>query len=275
MSGRPGQARSRLPWSEYPFMEKKFEYHGDLGVTPLPEILATIGRYRVPGALSVTHGRRVRRIHLEECAVVFATSDEPEVRLGTYLIRQGTLPEEAVHSAEERLAGDAVRLGQILLRLELVDPATLEAAVAEQVRAIVWGAFEWERGEVVFEVGSRLDGDPVRLDLGIPELIVEGIRNSRSVRRYVERLGSALSILERTGADALPGLFDAEESDYLAQVDGRTPLKVLCQKGPGSEKENARRLYAFFCLDLVRTREAAGVRKLQWKTEGGALAEGK
>ena len=40
-------------------MSKKFEYHGDLAVTPLAEILATIHRYRVPGIVSVTRGKRV------------------------------------------------------------------------------------------------------------------------------------------------------------------------------------------------------------------------
>lgn len=254
-------------------MEKKFEYRGDLAATPLPEVLATIGRYRVPGLLSIGRGARVRRVYLDGGAVVLATSEEPEVRLGTYLIRRGTLPEEAVHSAEERLAGDSIRLGQVLLRLELVDQATLEAAVAEQVRAILWGAFEWDSGGVLFEVGSRADDSPVRLDLSIPELVVRGIHRAHSVRRFVERLGAGHSVLERTGMDVPPGLFDDGESDFLGLVDGRTPVKVLCQTGPETEKENVRSLYAFFCLDLVRIREGTGVRKLQWKTEGGALGE--
>lgn len=257
-----------------PFMQKKFEYRGDLAVTPLPEILATIGRYRVPGALSVGSEPRVRRIYLDGGDVVFATSEEPEVRLGTYLIRQGTLLEEAVRSAEELLAGDGVRLGQILLRLELVDQPTLEAAVAEQVRAILWGAFEWDSGNVSFEVGPRPDDGPVRLALPIPELVVGGVRRAHSVRRFIERLGSGHSVLERTNTDVRPDLFAAGESELLDSVDGKTPLKDLCQKGAGTEKENARSLYAFFCLDLVRIREGAGVRKLQWKTEGGALGEG-
>ena len=256
-------------------MEKKFEYRGDIGVTPLPEILATIGRFRVPGALSVASGPRMRRIFLDGGAVVFASSEEPEVRLGAYLIRQGTLPEEAVHSAEERLAGDGIRLGQILLRLELVDQPTLEAAVAEQVRAILWGAFDWDSGEVVFEVGSRSEDTPFRLDLPISELIVEGVRRAQSARRFVERLGSGHSMLERTKTDLPPGLFAAGETAFLELVDGRASVKILCQRGPGTEAENALSLYAFFCLDLVRIREAAGVRKLQWKTEGGALGEGK
>jgi len=257
-----------------PEMEKKFEYRGDLGVTPLPEILATIGRYRVPGMLELSSGTRARCVYFDGGTVIFASSAEPEVRLGTFLIRQGALPEDAVSSAEERLAGDSVRLGQVLLRLELVDRPTLKAAMADQVRAILWGAFEWDRGRAVFEIGPRHDGHAVRLDLSIAQLTVEGVRRTQSVRRFVDRLGSGQSVLERTGTPAPADLFGAEEARLLDLVDGRTPLKVLCQSGPGSEKENARTLYAFFCLDLVRSREPAGVRKLQWKTDGGALAQG-
>src|SRR5207248_3503373 len=118
-------------WLHLRLMEKKFEYRGDLAVTPLPEILATIERYRVPGSLSIESGSRHRCIYLDRGVVVFATSDEPEVRLGTYLIRRGTLPEDVVQNAEARLAGDGLRLGQILIRLELLDQATLDGAIEE------------------------------------------------------------------------------------------------------------------------------------------------
>lgn len=255
-------------------MEKKFEYRGDLGVTPLPEILATIERYRVPGALSVTRGDAHRRIYLDRGLVVFATSDEREVRLGNFLIRHGTLPEDAVANAEARLAGDGIRLGQILVRLELLDQATLDAAVAEQVREILWGAFDWDSGEVVFEVGARRSDEAIRIDLPIAEVIVEGVRRAESVRRFVDRLGSGHGVLEQAEAPLTPGLFTPDEIALRGMVDGRLPVQMLCQKGPGSVAENARLLYAFFCLDLVRVKESTtGVKKVQWKTEGGALGD--
>jgi Domain of unknown function (DUF4388) len=254
-------------------MERKFEYRGDLAVTPLPEILATIDRYRVGGALSVTRGDAHRRIYLDKGLVVFATSDEREVRLGNYLIRHGTLPEDAVASAEARLAGDGIRLGQILLRLELLDQATLEAAVAEQVREILWGAFDWGEGEVVFEIATGRGDEPIRIDLSIAEVIVEGIRRASSVRRFIDRMGSGQGVLEQSEAPLAPGLFTAEEIALRGLVDGRLTVQSLSQKGPGSVAENARLLYAFFCLDLVRVKEPAGVKKLQWKTEGGSLGD--
>ncbi|HEY6065582.1 MAG TPA: DUF4388 domain-containing protein [Thermoanaerobaculia bacterium] len=255
-------------------MEKKFEYRGDLGVTPLPEILATIERYRVPGALTVTRGDAHRRIYFDRGLVVFATSDEEEVRLGNYLIRHGTLPEEAVANAETMLAGDGIRLGQILVRLELLDQATLDAAVAEQVREILWGAFDWDSGEVVFEVGARRSDETIRIDLPIAEVIVEGVRRAASVRRFVDRMGSGHGVLEQAQAPLAPGLFSPDEVGLRGMVDGRLAVQALCQKGPGSVAENARLLYAFFCLDLVRVKDPAGVKKVQWKTEGGSLGDG-
>jgi hypothetical protein len=256
---------------QIPRMEKKFEYRGDLAVTPLPEILATIERYRVHGALSVTRGNAHRRIYLDNGLVVFATADEPEVRLGNYLVRQGTLPEDAVASAEARLAGDGIRLGQILLRLELLDQATLEAAVADQVREILWGAFDWDEGEVVFEVGVGRGDEPVRIDLPIAEVIVQGIRRASNVRRFIDRMGSGHGVLEQSESSLGPEVFTAEEIALRGLVDGRLTVQMLSQKGPGSVAENARLLYAFFCLDLVRVRESGGVKKLQWKTGGGSL----
>ena len=252
-------------------MEKKFEYRGDLAVTPLPEILATIERYRVPGALSVSRGEANRRIYIDHGHVIFATSDEPEVRLGTYLIRQGTLPADAVHSAEARLGGNGLRLGQILLRLELVDQPTLEAAIADQVREILWGAFDWDTGDVVFEIGAAPADEPVRIDLPIDEVIVEGIRRAANVRRFIDRLGSGHGVLEQAEGSFPVGVFTPEEVALRGLVDGRTRVQQLCEKGPGSIAENARLLYAFFSLDLVRVKEPTGVKRIQWKTEGGEL----
>jgi uncharacterized protein DUF4388 len=252
-------------------MEKKFEYRGDLAVTPLPEILATIARHRVPGALSVARDAAHRRIYIDHGHVVFATSDEPDVRLGTYLIRQGTLPADAVQSAEARLGGNGIRLGQILLRLELLDAATLEAAVSDQVREILWGAFDWDSGDVVFEVGIGRGEEPIRIDLPIDEVIVEGIRRAASVRRFIDRLGSGHGVLEQSEGSFPLGIFTPEETALRGLVDGKARVQQLCERGPGTVSENARLLYAFFALDLVRVKEPTGVRKLQWKTEGGAL----
>lgn len=253
-------------------MDRKFEYRGDLGITPLAEILSTIHRYRVPGVVTASRDNRVRRIFLDEGLVVFATSNEREVSLGMYLVRHGLLKPEAAVEAEERRAREGLRLGQVLLQMGFVTPEVLNQAVAGQIREILWGAFEWESGDALFEIGPKRQGELVRIDAPIPEVILEGVRRASDVRRLVARLGNATTVLERT-RNSLLELFTPEERQYYEGIDGKTPLQRLASRGPGSVSENARILYAFFCLGLVRKMRGsgAGAKKIQYKTEGGSL----
>jgi uncharacterized protein DUF4388 len=253
-------------------MEKRFEYRGDLAVTPLPEILATIHRYRVPGVLTLTRSGRIRRISLDDGLVVSAGSNEREASLGMYLLRHGILKSESAREAEARRTRDGLRLGQVLLQMGILTPERLNEAIGAQTREILWGAFDWEEGEVLFEIGPRAGQELVRLDLRIPEVILEGIRRTSDVRRLVQRLGSGQAILERM-ASPLLALFAPIEQAFFQKADGRTPLQVLCTRGPGTVPENARLLYGFFCLGLLRRLRSTGggAKKIQYKTEGGSL----
>src|SRR5215470_11762280 len=194
-------------------MDRKFEYRGDLGTTPLPEILATIHRYRVPGVVGVSREGRLRRIVLDEGSIVFATSNEKEVSLGMSLLRRGILTPELAREADARRTSQGLRLGNVLLQMGILTPETLNSAVADQIREILWGAFDWDSGEVVFEIGERATGQVVRLELPIPDAILEGIRRTSDVRRLISRLGSAQTILEKQ-ASGLIDLFSPEEKSY-------------------------------------------------------------
>ena len=259
--------------AEVRLMDRKFEYRGDLGLTPLPEILATIHRYRVPGVVVVSREGRVRRVVLEEGVVVFASSNEREVSLGMSLLRAGILTPELAREADARRTRDGLRLGHVLLQMGVLTPEGLNRAVANQVQEILWGAFDWDSGEVVFEIGEPADPPVVRLDLPIPEAILEGVRRAADVRRFVQRLGNAQTILEKQPSPLLD-LFPEPEKRFFEKVDGRTPLQPLCARGPGTVPENARLLYAFYCLGLLRKRRGSGtegLKKIQYKTEGGSL----
>ena len=253
-------------------MDKKFEYRGDLAVTPLAEILATIHRYRVPGVVTASREGRVRRIFLDDGLVVFAASNELEMSLTAYLVRCGWLKPEAAIEAEARRSRDGLKLGQVLLQLGFVTPERLNQGVGGQIREILWGAFDWDAGDVLFEIGGRRGGELVRIDVPIPEVILEGVRRAADVRRLVARLGSGASVLEKT-RNSLLDLFRLDERAYYEAIDGRTPLQVLAARGPGSQSENARVLYAFYCLGLIRKMRGtgAGAKKIQYKTEGGSL----
>jgi hypothetical protein len=254
-------------------MTKPFEYRGDLSATPLAEVLATIHRYRVPGVVSLNREKRIRKLFLDEGLILYAVSNEREAGLASFLQRQGALDADSAREAEARQAREGLRMGQVLLQMGVVTPEKLNDAIAGQIREIVFGALDWDSGEVVFEVGARRTADIVRVDIPILEAVLEGIRRTSNVRRLVRRLGSAGTILEKTSGPPL-SFFDSSERSLYDAVDGKATLRELCARPPRSESENARLLYAFFCLGLLRRARvtASGGKKIQYKTGGGKLS---
>lgn len=252
-------------------MAKRFEYRGDLAVTPLPEILATIHRYRVPGVVRASLQEKQRRIFVDDGRVVFAETNERGASLGAYLLRTGALAPDVAREAAKRVR-PGVRLGQVLLELKAVDPETLNASIGAQIREVLWGAFEWPSGDVIFDVGERRADESVKIDLAIPEVVREGIRRAPDPRVLIRRMGYADTILEAIPDPAI-AIFTPGERRYHESIDGKTPLRPLCNLGPGDIGANARTLYAFYCLGLLRKREEpAEGRKLRWTTGGGRIA---
>lgn len=253
---------------------KNFEYRGDLSVTPLAEVLATIYRYRVPGVVSVSREKRVRRIFVDDGVVVFAASNEKDAGLAAYLLKQGALDAETARLAEERRARDGLRMGQVLLQMGVVNPERLNAAIVGRIREILLGALDWDEGDVLVEIGMSQTADFVRVEIPIPEVLLEGIRRATDVKRMIRRLGSAAAVLERTSGPP-QSLFSKAQLELFGAVDGKTPLRQLCERGPGGMAENARLLYAFYCLGLLRKTSgtAPGAKKIQYKTGGGNLRE--
>ncbi len=255
-------------------MSSKFEYRGDLALTPLAEILATIHRYRVPGVVEISSDGRARRIVVDDGSVTFAVSNEKDLGLAAYLLNRGTLDAETAREVELRQARDGLKVGQVLLQMGVVTPERLNAAIAGQVREILLGALEWETGDVRFEIGARRTSDFVRLDFPLPEVILEWVRRAANVKRLIQRLGSAQGVLRKTPGAALDAFTEAERA-FFDSVDGKTPLQQLCSRGPGGLAENARLLYALFCFGLLRRARATspGGKKIQYKTEGGSLGK--
>jgi len=236
----------------------------------MAEILATIHRYRVPGVLNLSREGRLRQIHIDADLVVFATSNEREMSLGMSLLKQGVLTLELAREAEARRAREGLRLGQVLLQMGVLSPESLNRAIAEQIRGILWTSFDWTGGEVVFGVGDRGTNELVRMDLPLAEVIYEGIRRATDAKPFAKRLGDSHTLLEGKENPSL-GIFSPAERLYHVKVDGKTPLQALSQRGPGSVSDNVRTLYAFYCLGLLRRARTSAARKLYWKTEGGSL----
>lgn len=236
-------------------MERPYHYRGDLRQTALPEMLAIIHRTEVSGVIEARHGAFSKEVWLGNGCVVHAASSDIADSLGSYLRRTGRISDGEFHAAMQRRGEDSGRrLGEILIEQGVLSPARVYEAIREQIESIVWNLFSWEEGTITFRIGRHDPEEIVRIQIPLRQVIVRGVKRAANAKTLVGKMGGRDTLFEPSFRfeDTIEIALDEEEYQLLAQVDGRRSLYDLCTNGPLSATENARLLYAYSVLGLIR-----------------------
>jgi two-component system OmpR family response regulator len=229
------------------------EFRSDLAQTPLPEVLATVHHYRVPGMIECSREKELKRIYIDSGNIIFATSNNVEDSLGNRLLKQERITREQYDESVKRLRQGEKRQGSILVEMRVIDPKELFIAVREQVQAIVWSVFSWESGAVRFQPGRDKHHEFIKLEIPIQRAILEGVQYG-DAKFLLARVGSRSTLVE-VNPDAQRSDFQTlneEETALIDQVDGKRNLGDLTHVPPRTALENARLLYAFHAMRLIR-----------------------
>ncbi len=266
-------------------VENSFQYRGDLSQTALPEILYTIDRFQVPGVIEASRDGMMKQVYIKEGNVVHATSTDRADSLGAYLQRSGVLsPEVFLETMRERERTQK-RYGVLLIERGMLSPGEVYRAIRRQIEAIVWSLFYWQEGSVIFSIGEFREPDSVRIQLPMRQVILQGIKRAPDAKALVTRLGRKETVLEPCYKmeQLIELALDTDEYKVLSLVDGKRSLFDVCTQGPHSAAENAKVLYAFQILQLIRAaapapaasapetprrEESTGAIKIRFKTQG-------
>jgi len=234
---------------------EEFVYHGSLAKTALPEMLATIHRYGVPGEMECTRGEERKRVYFYDGDINFATTTNRQESLGDFLLRQGkiTKAQYDISSAELVRSKGTRRHGSILVEMNFLKPNELGAAVREQVQAILWSLFNWEDGDVTFRVGRFCEDEVFKIHIPTPRAVLAGCKRIADAKLLTSRLGGRSSVFRTLECpEHLSELkLEVGEQKLLELVDGKTTLVELCKQGPLTPGLNARVLYGLAMLGLV------------------------
>lgn len=257
-------------------MERTYQYKGDLQQTSLPEVFFKIHHFSVPGIMEARQGDVLKRIFVRSGNVVHAASSDRQDSLGSYLLRSKLLAQEQYEATMRDRSATEQRYGVLLVERGLMSPAQVYGAISQQVEEILWGLFGWETGEVTFSISEFPDEQMVRINLPIRRVVVQGIKRAPSAKTLIARLGNRDAVFEPNYRveDLIEIGLDAREYQLLTMVNGRRNLFDLCTAGPMGQSENAKLLYAFFVLQLIRKSDSGGAIKIRLKTEGEAFAGG-
>ncbi len=254
----------------------KFHYRASLRETTLPEMLYSIDRFRVPGVIEARFGELVKRVFIRDGYVVHASSSDRRDSLGDFLHRSGQLTEQDFAIISRARSHTEQRFGVLLIEQNLLSPREVFEAIQKHIEEIVWSLFYWQQGEVSFGIGETKNEDMVQIQLPMRRVIVEGIKRAPDAKPLVGRLGKKETVFEPCfrWEDLIEIGLDAEEYRLLRMVDSRKSLYQLCSQGPLTPAENAKLIYAFQVLHLVRQSEArreraAGPLKIKLPASGG------
>lgn len=264
-------------------VENSFQYRGDLSQTALPEILYTIDRFQVPGVIEASREGLMKQVYIKEGNVVHATSTDRADSLGSYLQRAGIIsPDMYLETMRERERTNK-RYGLLLIEHGILSPAEVLRAIRKQIENIVWSLFYWQDGSVIFSIGEFKEPDAVRIQLPMRQVILQGIKRAPDAKTLVARLGRKETVLDPCykTEQLIELALDGDEYKLLNLVDGRRTLYDICTQGPHSAAENAKVLYAFQILQLIRSaaapsphppeprrEEGTGAIKIRFKTQG-------
>jgi hypothetical protein len=230
----------------------KYQFRSDLSQTPLPEVLATIHRYRVPGVIDCHRGSETKSIYIDSGNIIFATSSDVTDSLGDRLLFEAKITMAQYAESVRRLRQDKKRQGTILAEMGAIKPKELFVAVREQVQAIVWSMFEWNDGAVFFEPGKERKEEFIKLNIPIRQAILQGIRSVPDARSLLTRVGGKTTVLQRSDECNLAELtLTPEEEELLGTIDGKKALVDLTGYEGQTGAQNAKTLYAFFALKLI------------------------
>jgi two-component system, OmpR family, response regulator len=229
------------------------EFRSDLAQTPLPEVLATVHHYRVLGMIECSREKETKRLYIDAGSIIFATSNNVADSLGNRLLQQKRITRQQYDESVKRLGEGEKRQGSILVEMRAIDPKDLFIAVREQVQAIAWSIFGWESGAVRFQPGRDKHHEFIKLEIPIQRAILEGVQYG-DAKFLLARVGSRSTVVE-VNPDAQRSDFQAlneEETALLEQVDGKRNLGELTHVPPRAPLDNARLLYAFHAMRLIR-----------------------
>ncbi len=226
---------------------------GEIETSSVPELLRSFLASGETGTLTFRSGEVSKTLYLHQGKLVFAASTDPDERLGESLLVRGRISARQYLEASQMIRPGR-RLGTILVELEAIESEELSPAVEQQVKELLVDLMTWTSGDYEL-VMKQVDPETlVTVNISLENIVIEGLRRSRSWSQITRGLGGIDVVPLPTGnTDVLYKLeLTEEEQELLGHVNGNSTVEQICQVSYLSNFDTCRLLWAFKVLGLIR-----------------------
>lgn len=240
---------------------------GDLAQLAFARLLSTLATERATGALVVlgreddprqtTNGEAPKKVVYFRVGVpVYVKSNLVRETLGEILVRSSVIDAETHREAVMHMRAGEGRLGGILLATGAIAPRDLRSALAEQLRTKLFDLFGWDQGQYRFSRRVLPPPEVVTLELGLPEIVFEGVARKVPPQRLLAQLAAHADsyVVPEPGATERFASLDlvAEARLVLRAIDGTRTLRDLGSVAGKRPAAAAQLVHAMECLGLAR-----------------------
>src|SRR5262245_14180933 len=152
---------------------------GEILGSTLPEVFADLQARRATGTLVAVTGSVRRTAQLRDGRIQFAASTDRDDRFNQVLVKAGVIKLKDLLRAIEVALATRDRLGEVLVKMKMVEPADVEKWVRAQVRGILFNMIEQASGQWSFEPGP-VPAEAIPLELPAAHAAFEGVRKFSS-----------------------------------------------------------------------------------------------
>lgn len=209
-------------------MAKAFE--GDLALVETADVLTFVNMGRRTGALELERPDQRSRLLFREGNPIFAATSRPELHLRELLVRLGRVKRKDL----KRVTGTAIGtdVGETLVANGILKEEELHSFVKVQVSEIIFDVFHWREGRFAFLDGEVPAAGAVTVEIGLQNLIMEGVRRIDERGRLSEQFPNLDMVAELVAnPDQVKRVFTLtpEEWRVIFLVDGCRSLSEICR----------------------------------------------
>ncbi len=227
---------------------------GNLSQHSFPEVLKSVGLNAAAGTLELSLSSTKKKIYLEKGMILSGVSEAPEDHFGDFLARIGRISPLHVEALMQSQAADRTLL-RTLVEEGLIDAAQIPSFLEMHTAEWIYPMFDWVEGSFQFEPGSLPVDEWSRIQLAIPNLLLEGTRrmkNSEIIRRGL--MGEECRVQMAPQVDFLLTklALNSDEAFILSRVDSLTSISEILQISPLGLEMTKRTLFGLLLTGVLQ-----------------------
>ena len=236
-------------------------FQGNFSTIPFPDVLQLLTVGKKSGTLAVIQGETRKEIYFKDGRIIAASSDSPDDRLDTYLIKRGSiarLDSERAIKAQE-LTGKS--LAATMLELNIISQEQLSDLLRAQVEELIFRVFSWDTGSFEFAEGRLPQTDYMLSAINTMNLLMEGTRRIDEWTRVQKLLppeNSILRVVPSGPKERASVQLTGNEISVLSLIDGERSIEEVREKSNIGEFETSKAIYGLVMAGLV---EPNGVKR--------------